>query len=473
MKEVHLTMESRELRKWQNDQALKRFKIIAPLLDEDIDDAKRRQLREEIAEKEGISTRTIYRYEEKYRKNQFDGLIPTKREKRRSQKLPDNFDEIVGEAIQLKREVPRRSVRQIILILESEGWAQPGVIRPSTLQRYLYNAGLGVKQMKRHAERQKTSSRRFCRPHRLELLQGDIKYGPDIRTREGRLIKTYLSSLIDDHSRMIVQSEFYDNERAEIVEDTFHKAVLKIGVWDKSYLDNGKQYISRQLHESCAKLGIRILHAKPYECQAKGKIEVFHKSVDRFIAEIQVAHVHSVAELNEKWKIFLEEDYQKKAHAGIREYYEAMGAEVPPGGISPVVEWNRDERLQKFVDIQTVAEAFTHHEVRIIDKSGCFDFKGRKYEASAALAGLRVEIAYDPLNIETIKVRYGKMDEMSAHPVRIGAHADKIPERPAGLTKELPETSRFLDALEKKYWKDHKLKANALSFEDYGKAGGE
>lgn len=65
MKEVHLTMESRELRKWQNDQALKRFKIIAPLLDEDIDDAKRRQLREEIAEKEGISTRTIYRYEEK------------------------------------------------------------------------------------------------------------------------------------------------------------------------------------------------------------------------------------------------------------------------------------------------------------------------------------------------------------------------------------------------------------------------
>ena len=117
MKEVHLTVESKELRKWQNDQALKRYTIISPLLDEDIDEAKRRQLREEIAEKEGISTRTIYRYEEKYRKDQFDGLIPMNREKRRSQKLPDNFDEIVGEAIQLKREVPRRSVRQIILIL--------------------------------------------------------------------------------------------------------------------------------------------------------------------------------------------------------------------------------------------------------------------------------------------------------------------------------------------------------------------
>ena len=132
------------------------------------------------------------------------------------------------------------------------------MIRPSTLQRYLYNAGLGVKRMKRQAEKQETSSRRFCRPHRLELLQGDIKYGPTIRTKEGRLLKTYLSSLIDDHSRLIVQSEFYDNERAEIVEDTFHKAVLKVGVWDSAYLDNGKQYISRQLRESCARLGIAL-----------------------------------------------------------------------------------------------------------------------------------------------------------------------------------------------------------------------
>ena len=326
-------MESKETKKWRTEQALKRYSIILPLLDPDIDDGKRSQLRDQIAEREGISKRTIYRYEAKYRAESFEGLIPMNREKRRSQKLPDNWDEIIGEAIQLKREVPRRSVRQIILILESEGWAPPGVIRPSTLQRYLYNAGLGVKQMKRYAEGRQTSSRRFCRAHRLELLQGDIKYGPQIRTKEGKLIKTYLSSLIDDHSRMIVQAEFYDNQRAEIVEDTFHKAVLKVGVWDAAYLDNGKQYISTQLEKSCAKLGIRILHAKPYACQAKGKIEVYHKSVDRFIAEVRAAHVHSVAELNQKWKIFLEQDYQKKPHSGIREYYESMDVEIPSQGI--------------------------------------------------------------------------------------------------------------------------------------------
>ena len=465
-------MKGKEVRSWQNEQALKRYQMIAPLLDSDMDEAKRRELREEIAEREGISKRTIYRYEAGYKAEAFEGLKPMNRSKRRSQKLPDNFEEIVGEAIQLKREVPRRSVRQIITILESEGWAQPGRIRPSTLQRYLYNAGFGVKQMKRYAEKKATSSRRFCRAHRLELLQGDIKYGPDIRTKEGKLIKTYLSSLIDDHSRYIVQSEFYDNQRAEIVEDTFHKAVLKIGTWDRVYLDNGSQYITPELHRSCASLGIKVLHAKPYACQSKGKIEVFHKTVDRFIAEVRVAHVHSVAELNEKWKVFLEMDYQRKPHDGIAEYYESMDAEVPKSGISPETEWNRDERSLKFIYTGTVSEAFMHHETRKVDEAGCFSLKGRMYEASAALANLEVEISYDPMNTANVMVCHKGMTPVVAHPVRIGAHAAQATLKPIGMTRELPETSRYLDALSKKYREDHELQANALSFSEYAKGGG-
>ena len=105
----------------------------------------------------------------------------------------------------------------------------------------------------------------------MELLQGDIKYGPELRTTDGGLIKTYLSSLIDDHSRYIVQSEFYDNQRQEIVEDTFHKAVLKAGKFDCAYLDKVVQYTSGHLGKACAKLGIRIVHAKPGRASRKGR----------------------------------------------------------------------------------------------------------------------------------------------------------------------------------------------------------
>ncbi len=139
---------------------------------------------------------------------------------------------------------------------------------------------------------------------------------PELRTTDGELLKTYLSSLIDDHSRYIVQSEFYGNQRQEIVEDTFHKALLKAGKFDCAYLDNGVQYTADHLGKACAKLEIRLVHAKPGACQSKGKIEKFHQKVDQFIAEIRAAHVHSVEELNRRWKIFLEQEYQKEAHAG-------------------------------------------------------------------------------------------------------------------------------------------------------------
>ena len=466
-------MQSKETKKWQDEEALKRYQMIAPLLDESLDEGKRRQLREEIAERYDVSKRSIYRYEEKYREGPFDGLRPMNREKRRSQALPDNYEEIVGEAIQLKREVPRRSVRQIIKILESEGYAPPGVIKASTLQRYLYNAGLGVKQMKRYTEKRETTSRRFCRAHRNELWQGDIKYGPDIRLSDGRLIKTYLSSLIDDHSRYIVQSEFYDNQRQEVVEDTFHKAILKHGKCDSCYLDNGTQYTSNQLHTALAKLGIRVLHAKIRACESKGKIEKFHQKVDQFIAEIKVAHVHSLEELNRRWKIFLEQDYQKEAHDGIREYYKSYGVTVPLGGISPLQEWNRDTRGLVFLDTTVVSEAFLHHETRRLDNAGCFSFGDVRYEASAALANAEVEIVYDPMNTEVIKVLYQDMEPIMAHRVKIGAFCDKKSPLPVAMTDKLPETSRFLDALEKKYREDHQLMANALSFGEYGKAGGQ
>ena len=466
-------MQSKETKKWQDEEALKRYQMIAPLLDESLDEGKRRQLREEIAERYDVSKRSIYRYEEKYREGAFEGLRLMNREKRRSQELPDNYEEIVGEAIQLKREGPRRSVRQIIKILESEGYAPPGVIKASTLQRYLYNAGLGVKQMKRYTEKRETTSRRFCRAHRNELWQGDIKYGPDIRLSDGRLIKTYLSSLIDDHSRYIVQSEFYDNQRQEVVEDTFHKAILKHGKCDSCYLDNGTQYTSNQLHTALAKLGIRVLHAKIRACESKGKIEKFHQKVDQFIAEIKVAHVHSLEELNRRWKIFLEQDYQKEAHDGIREYYKSYGVTVPLGGISPLQEWNRDTRGLVFLDTTVVSEAFLHHETRRLDNAGCFSFGDVRYEASAALANAEVEIVYDPMNTEVIKVLYQDMEPIMAHRVKIGAFCDKKSPLPVAMTDKLPETSRFLDALEKKYREDHQLMANALSFGEYGKAGGQ
>lgn len=100
-------MEKKEVKKWQDEEALKRYQMIAPLLEADMDEGKRQQLREEAAQKNGISKRTLYRYEKSYREEGFDGLRPASRTKKRQQRLPENFEEIMEQAVQLKREVPK------------------------------------------------------------------------------------------------------------------------------------------------------------------------------------------------------------------------------------------------------------------------------------------------------------------------------------------------------------------------------
>lgn len=127
------------------------------------------------------------------------------------------------------------------------------------------------------------------------------------------------------------------------------------------------------------------MHARPRNCEGKGKVEKFHQVVDSFIAEIRVAHVHSVEELNERWKYYLEEEYQKEKHEGIKEYYEAMDISVPEEGITPEQEWNRDTRKLKFIDVGTIAEAFKRREIRQVDKAGCLDALEKKYKENHGL----------------------------------------------------------------------------------------
>lgn len=470
-KEVVLSMNTIEnSKKWQEDEALRRFRLISPILDESLDPAKRLQVRKEIAEKSGITTRSLYRYEAAYRADGFAGLKPMNREQRRSFALPENFDELVGEAVQLKREVPTRSVAQIILILEMEGLVAPGILKRSTLQRYLYDAGFGKKQMKKYTEARKSSSRRFCKAHRMQLAQADIKYvmklpiGPN-----GKMIQCYICSIIDDHSKMILGTGVYDNQEASIVEDVYRRAILSFGAFDATYVDNGSQFISKELVDALSRLGIRHLRAKPYSGQSKGKIEVYNRLINSYITECRVQKVKTLEEARHWWTLFVEDYYHDKPHEGIREYYKSQGIDVPSEGITPRQEFNRDSRPLKYLDAGIVGQAFLHHDTREVDKGACISFEGRKYEVSSALIGATVGISWDPSATETITVSYPGIKPFLAKPLTIGEFSDPKPELPQSMLPEEAECSRFLQGLQKVHDQKRVHSTNAISFGDYRK----
>ena len=458
------------IQRWQDETALSRFRMIAPLSDETIDQARRVQLRKEIATANDLSYKTIKRYDDAFQANGFEGLKPKDRMPRESGHLPENYDELLQEAIQLRREVPSRSVEKIITILELENRVAPGVLKRSTLQQHLYDAGFGSTHLKVYKEAQGSSSKRFCKPHRMMLIQGDIKYGPKLPIgKNGALVQTYLSSAIDDHSRMILSSRFYDNQEELVVEETFREVILKYGAFDACYFDNGSQYVARQLKLSLARLSIRVRHAPVKSGKSKGKVEKFHQVVDAFLKEAKAKKIRTLEELNRLWMIFLDEYYHRKPHEGISEYYRSIGADIPAGGITPEQEWNRDSRALKYLDAALVGEAFMHHENRKVNKGACISFRGKQYETKASLIGFTVEIAYDPASPEIITVHYPGIEPFKAVPLAIGEYCDQKLALPASVLSVEPETSRFLDALEKRHEESVRKRADAISFGAYRK----
>ncbi|MBR0343078.1 MAG: transposase [Oscillospiraceae bacterium] len=457
-------MDAKEVTQWQDETALERFKLISPLIDPDLDPAKRAKLRLEIAENNGVSERSLFRYEKAYRDGSFAGLKPVSRTSGQTEGPFPGFNDVLEEAILLKREVPTRSVNQIILILEGEGKVKTGLLKRSTLQEHLYKAGFGRRQMRKVAEARKGSSRRFCRPHRMMLAQADIKYVKLPIGRSGRLVQCYICALIDDHSRYILASGIYPDQCGDIVEDVYKKAILSYGIFSATYVDNGSQFISKQLIRALSQLGIRHLRAKPYACQSKGKIEVYNRLVNSFETECKAKGKMTLEDANRYWQYFVEEYYHQKPHAGIAEYYVSMNWEVPDGGITPQQEFNRDSVRLRFMDAGLVANAFLHHETRVVDKGACISFGGKKYDVGVALIGAKVEIVFDPMAPETITVCYQGMEPFEAHPLEMSDYCKPKPKLPDTMLPVEPETSRFLDMLEKKHQQRMRQNADAISF---------
>lgn len=98
-----------------NETAEARMAIIAPLLSPGLDKETVRKLREEIAETSSLSQRTLDRYLQAYHREGFTGLLPEGKNPEARYKIPP---EIVEAAIQLRRELPSRSIPTIIEILE-------------------------------------------------------------------------------------------------------------------------------------------------------------------------------------------------------------------------------------------------------------------------------------------------------------------------------------------------------------------
>jgi transposase InsO family protein len=440
-------------RKKAEEIAVNRHKIITPILiamEEKADAAKVTQQKKDICRQNGISDRTLRRWLAEHRQNGFEGLKPMPRSASPGVAIPE---ELIQEAIILRREVPSRSVSQIIEILEMEGKAEAGFLKRTTLQDKLTESGYSARQMRLY-QQTGIAARRFVRCERNELWHSDIKFGPFIRIN-GEQRQIYLVSFLDDATRYVVHAEFYASLEQTVVEDCFRKAVLKEGLPQRVYFDNGKQYRTKWMERACAILGIKLLYAKPYSPESTGKIERFNRTVDSFLNEVALKNPGALEDFNQYFKVWLQECYHNRTHGSLN--------------TTPEIAYKSSKAPLRFLPPETIAQAFLHFEPRKVDKSGCISFKGKKYEVGVLFVGRTVDVVYDPANIETLTIEHKQTGaSFQVKELKIGPHSGPRPKLPKSMSTALPQTSRLLDEKEKRYDARQEIVRRAISFKDLG-----
>lgn len=430
--------------------AAERMQLLSPLLMEGLDPAKAREIKERICEQTGLSERTIRRYLAKYRQEGFSGLKPKGKGRQPSGSTVPL--EVLEQAILLRREVPGRSIAQIIQILEWEERIQPGQIKRSTLQEKLAARGYSTRHMRLYAE-SGVAARRYQQPHRNRLWHSDIKYGPYLPIGpSGAMKQVFLVTFIDDATRYVLHGEFYPVMDQTVIEDSFRKAIQKFGAPEAVYFDNGKQYRTKWMTRTCSKLGIRLLFARPYSPEATGKVERFNRVVDAFLSEAALEKPKTLERLNELFAVWLSECYQNKPHSALENKR------------SPETAYRSDKKALRFVDPDELANAFLHSETRKVDKSGCISFMDRKYEVGLSFIGCKVDVVFDPADITELTIEYEGHRPWQVQELVIGERAGQRLPLPAHLGTITTEASRLLAAAEEQGQKRRAQQAPAVAY---------
>src|SRR5829696_190203 len=241
---------------------------------------------------------TLERWLYAYRARGLAGLRPEPRSDRGfAQALSEELRELL---LDIRREHPSASAPLILTTLTEEGYIEKEKVSEPTVRRLYAAAGL-PRRAKRGEEGTKTRLRwQADRPG--ALWHGDVCHLTTCKLG-GKPTPIRIHGMLDDASRYGVALEAHTTEKEVDMLGMLVDALRRHGKPDALYLDNGSTYRGEVLKTACARLGITLLHAKPYDPQARGKMERFWRTLRQGCLNF-LGSVASLAELNARLRAF-------------------------------------------------------------------------------------------------------------------------------------------------------------------------
>jgi transposase InsO family protein len=401
-----------------------------------------------------VSVRTLERYLSLYRNGGYDTLKPQPKKSKGSTRIPAD---IIQEAIALRQGSPERSVEQIIFLLEERGRVPKESLAHSTLARHLRKAGVSRKELLEKASSK--GHRRFEAEDAHVIWQSDFQhtlYLPDPKDPKRRK-KAILFAILDDYSRLVVHAQFYWEEKLPRLEESLKKGILRHGIPEQFYCDNGAVFSSLHLARVCGKLGIRLSHSRPYRPAGRGKIERFFRFVDTSFKpeayeEIESGKITSLEELNQALTAWIDGYYHCRVHGGT--------GETPKDRVAS------SKRQPRRISVTDLTDIFLWEEERKVDKTGCIKVASNLYEVDLELVGQKVLLRYDPFDISVIQIWHDKKRYADAVPINlVRSHDRRVRPEPKKAASDTEGVS-FFQAAERK--RQQSLAKEPLTFASKG-----
>src|SRR6266567_4656405 len=278
--------------------------------------------------------------------------------------------ELLAEAAALRAERPARSAAHIASIL----YHRHGIlVSERTVRAHLRRKGLHRAALQAQPtgvfgryEAERPNERWIC-----DVLQGP--FVPHPRVAGSKRAKLFV--LVDDHSRLLVHGRWVAEENTRAGQDVLRAAIVRRGLPEVLYVDNGAPYANAALDRCCAVLGIRLVHSQPYRPQGRGKQERLNRVIrERFLLEAEAAGIASLDELNDRFAAWTEQVLNCRVHAETGQSPIARFLAGGPG---------------RAADPVLMAEAFRWSAIRVVAKTATVSLAGNRYQVDPSLVGRR------------------------------------------------------------------------------------
>jgi putative transposase len=395
----------------QRAQALERFALIRPFLEEGIPLAC-------IAREQHLPLRTARRWVAEYRAYGLVGLIRQPRmDQGKRRGLPADLQPLI-EGLALQK--PRRSIaaihRQVVQIAEEQSWPHP-----SYDQVYAIIKALDPRLLTLAHEGSAAYRDEFDLVYRFEAAAPNVIWQADhsllpiwLLDERGQPAQPWLTIILDDFSRGVPGYFLgFANPTALQTALTLHQAIWRkgdarwrlCGIPSVFYTDHGSDFTSWHMEQVAVDLKMELVFSQVGIPRGRGKIERFFRSVEQLFLSTQPGYAPegrtgvvpslSLPLFDTRFRDWLLESYHQRPQE-----------DLP---MPPQARWEASAFLPQMPDSleQLDLLLLTVAKGRQIQRDG-IRFQGYRYidPTLAAYVGEAVTIRYDPRDLAVIRVFY-------------------------------------------------------------------